>query len=195
MGLVPNQPLSRTFRRLVPPLRRQEIEVLYGANGLPLYVPPTPNDLTEERVNEELRSIDSLLSIRWMPIVYQKSPDVWEGRYALCFRWPESDPRWGTVPEGYDEPYDILCWFCEDMHNGNSVPMDPESIMGLVRNFLGKCDNSRFPWRDRMKKTVEKNERHRAKIKQEASDEVDWEYSYWHSNRATRVFQYQGGKR
>lgn len=169
---------------------------LYGAHGLPLYVPPTPNEFTERRVNAELQAhYDPLLSIRWYPTVFfNQRQKQWEGRYALVVRWPQIDKRWGTVPLGYEEPYDILGWFCEDMQDANTTPADPVSIMGKVTELLGKCDNTRQPWMARMKATVEHNLRQHEKVKEEALDQVADEAAsqYYSSSRASRVFM--GGK-
>ncbi len=86
--------------------------MLYGADGQALDLAPSPNPLTEERVNAELRQLDSLLFIAWMPVAYIAPNGRHEGRYALCYRWHSEDKRWTALPGTANEgPYDIMGWF------------------------------------------------------------------------------------
>lgn len=151
------------------------------------------SEATEERVNAELRSLDSLLHIRWMPLVVALPNGRREGRYALCSYWPSVDPRRAEVQSGQRDPedaFDILGWFCENMQDANSVPQEPFSIMKKALELLYKCDNTRFPWRQRMAQNIEANKRRQKKVKEEAVDEVKdmAADAYWHSNRASRIF-------
>ena len=159
-------------------------------------IAPQPNQLTEDRINAELQMhYDPLLFIGWIKTAYHVSGDlpsdlVFEGRYALCHRWPQVDPRWGELGFDYPDSYDILGWFCDDMQDASSVPQEPSSIMQKVFELLGKCDNERFPWADRIMKTVEKNKAITARGKEEALDIVTDVAAdhYHHTSKATRIF-------
>lgn len=176
--------------------------MLVGLDGRPLVTAraaPTRSEATEERVNRELQALDTLLHIRWMPFAVGVPGGEREGRYALCSYWPQIDPRREWVKKGEYSPedaFDILGWFCEDLHDAESVPENPEAILRKVLELLHKCDNTRQPWRKRMAECIENNKRRFQKVKEAALDEVTDMAAdqYYHSNRASRVFQYQGGK-
>ena len=149
----------------------------------------------ELRVNEQLKSWDPLLYIRWCPeAVYRQSTGKVEGRYALACTLPQNHPIWEEVRQGKmpaEDAFESLGFFCEDLDNANSTPKEPEQMMTLIRERLGKCDNERETWKERMLASVEHNERRRQQIKEEAVEEaVDLaQTEYYHSSRAMRVFQ------
>ena len=135
---------------------------LFGPDGFELEAaPPGPNSLTEERVNAELQSLDTLLHIRWVENAYANEAEQrFEGRYALCCYWPKIDKRWEEVrSEGCDPAaaFDIMGWFCEDIHDASTVPRDPESIMNKMLELLHNADNERQPWAERMAGTAQHN--------------------------------------
>ena len=135
---------------------------LFGPDGFELKAPvPGPNPFTEERVNKELQSLDSLLHIRWVENVYaNQTTQQMEGRYAMCCHWPKVDKRWEEVRSGGCDPaaaFDIMGWFCEDIHDANTVPQDPESIMHKMMELLHNADNERQPWAERMAGTAQHN--------------------------------------
>ena len=137
-------------------------------------IPPAPSADTEQRVRDVLRDMDTLLDVMWVPTVFwNKSKHRWEGRYALICRWPRSDGRWqevqsGKVPE--QDAYDIIGWLCEDMQDAQSVPQSSEGIANRVVELLGRIDNTRYPWKQRMLATVEKNRKRNQALKNEALD-------------------------
>lgn len=118
------------------------------------------NEQTEEAVRIKLKSIDSLLDI-----VYVE----WAGRYSLICQWPQTDPRWEMYQKGeLGAPYDSLGWYCQDMQDPSSLPVDVDSIEQLVMARLASCDNTQYPWRDRMREIIAKN----AKVRQSRKDKV-----------------------
>jgi len=172
--------------------------MIVDSTGQPTLARPQPNTFTEQRVNAELSRYDPLLHIRWMPAGYVAEDGSYEGRYALACRWPQADKRWSWVREGKYDPndaVDVMGWFCSDMHDASSVPHEPEQMLSRVLALLGECDNERFPWRGRMASAIKANEDRRELVKQEAVEEaVDAASTgYYHSERASRVFQ-SGGK-
>lgn len=158
-------------------------------------IPPTPSADTEQRVREVLATMDSLLDIMWVPTVYyNRSKDRWEGRYALICRWPRIDGRWqevqsGKVPE--QDAYDIVGWLCEDMQDAQSVPQGQEGIAERVVTLLGKMDNERYPWKQRMLATVEKNKKRHEDMKKEVGDMTHDVASYYY-RQAKQVPQSRG---
>lgn len=125
-------------------------------------------------MRKQLKDIDSLLDIRWMPnAIWNESAKTMEGRYCLANDWPQGDPRWQLYQTGeIQEHFDMIGWFCEDIHSADSIPVDIDSIELKVIELLGKCDNSRQSWRDRMKDMVEKNAKLRKNRKQELTDKA-----------------------
>lgn len=151
------------------------------------------NDETERIVNEELQRLDSLVSIGWVPYAVMVPNKGWEGRYALFCKWPQADKRWEWVQQGKHDPAearDILGWFCDDVHNANSTPRDPPTILRVLLELLYKCDNNRYPWAKRMAASAEKNRRITEKRKQDVMDLVQDEatHTYYHSEHAARSF-------
>jgi hypothetical protein len=174
----------------------EEADMLLDAYGNATYVAPSPSTSVENRVNEELaRSFDPLLKIVWFPLAYvDPGKQRAEGRYALVHKWRDNDPRWADVGPDYPEAHDWLGWFCTDMHDASSVPVEPDQMMERVRELLWKADNARFPWKERMLKAIEHNARVREDAKQAILDEAadDAASRYYHTSKAARVFQ-QGG--
>lgn len=156
--------------------------------------PPTPNVLTEELVNSRLAELDPHFFIKWVPTAYwNERSRRFEGRYALAQRWTSNDPRMAWVRENkqsIEDALDIWGWFCEDMHVAASVPKDPQAMMAKIIELVGKSDATRFPIRERLAQISAHNMRTREKVKEEALEEAMdvAKDSYWHSNRATRVF-------
>lgn len=148
---------------------------LDGAGITMPYSRPDRNEITEEKVRKQLKELDALLDVKWIPhvIVNPRSQQM-EGRYALICQWPQIDKRWEMYQKGeISENYDILGWFCEDMQDAESVPVDLDSIERKVVELLGKCDNERFPWRGRMKDVVSKNAKVRKERQQEVIDQAE----------------------
>src|SRR5581483_7017023 len=117
------------------------------------YTRPERNEQLEAKVDAELKQLDSLLGIQWFEAVkYNERQNVYEGRYALTCRWPQSDKRWELYQRGeIGEPFDILGWFTDDMFDGNSAAVDPEMIWNKTLELLASADNTRHPWKDRLK--------------------------------------------
>lgn len=162
-----------------------------------LYVPyaaPAPNALTEELVNAQLAELDPHFFIQWVPTAYWNARRrTFEGRYALMQRWTSNDPRMAEVQSGkvpLSDAHDLWCWFCEDMQKADSVPRDPAAMWRLIADYIGKADNTRFPWRQRMAQTAAKNMAQREAAKKVMADEVtdEAETQYYHSHRAVRSF-------
>lgn len=136
--------------------------VLYSPSGSvvrSVRARPEPNLETEQRVREQLQSLDSLLDIKWYPhAVFNERYGDFEGRYALICKWPTSDKRWQLYQNGeIDDPVDMLGWFCTDLHEANSIPVSPDAIENKVIELLGKCDGERLSHTKRMKQLVGKN--------------------------------------
>jgi hypothetical protein len=128
----------------------------------------------EAKVREQLKSIDSLLDVRYIE---------WAGRYSLVCQWPSNDERWKMYQSGeIGEPFDSLGWFCQDMQDPTSVPVDIDSIEQLVLERLASCDNTRHHWRDRMKQIIDKNAKVRKSKQQEVIDRAqDIAETLWHA--------------
>lgn len=151
--------------------------VLYAPNGSvarSIRSRPEPNAETEQKVREQLQSIDSLLDIRWFPYaIFNEKERDFEGRYALVCIWPQGDPRWQMYQSGeMEDSVDMLGWFCEDIHDAHSVPVAPDSIERKVIELLGRCDSNRIPHSTRMKQMAEKNAALRKKRRAEVADKA-----------------------
>lgn len=154
--------------------------MLYGPNGQAVYSQvhsrPEPQPDAEERVRTMLKSIDSLLDVKWYHhAIWNEREKAMEGRYALVCRWPYGDKRWELYQSGQiEDPVDMLGWFCEDIHDATSIPVDVDSIERKVVELLGKCDGERMSHTKRMRQIVEKNakvrQQHRAPITDSAQE-------------------------
>ena len=114
----------------------------------------------EAEVRKKLKAIDSLLDIQYVE---------WAGRYSLTVTWPQSDERWKLYQSGeIGAPYDSLGWFCEDMQDPQSLPVSVDSIENLVLERIASCDNTRYPWKDRMRDIIAKN----AKVRKQRQQEI-----------------------
>lgn len=143
--------------------------MLYGPNGSVVArsraTRAERNPETEAKVREQLRAIDGLLDI-----VYVE----WAGRYALVCTWPQIDLRWPMFERGeIGAPYDTLGWFCQDMQDPESIPVDVDSIEQLVLERLASCDNTRTPWKTRMGEVIEKNRQVKKQRQQIALEQVE----------------------
>ncbi len=114
------------------------------------------------QVREKLKAIDSLLDIQYVE---------WAQRYALTVQWPQSDERWKMFQSGeIGAPFDNLGWFCADMQDPQSLPVSVDSIENLVLERIASCDNTRYPWKDRMRDIIAKNAKVRKSRQQEIID-------------------------
>lgn len=154
--------------------------MLYGANGQPVSsarvgrARPEPNQQSEERIRTLVKSMDSLLDIKWFPYAFKNEVhNDYEGRYGLICQWPQGDPKWALYQNGEtEECFDLLGWFCEDFQNAESIPVDPVSVERKVIELLGKSDNTRVHWKERMRRVLEKNAKRRADIKAERNEAI-----------------------
>ena len=151
--------------------------VLYGANGSAVRSVrsrPEPNVETEERVRIMLKSMDELLDIKWFPYaIFNQQFNDYEGRYALVCKWPQGDKRWSLYQSGeIEDPYDMFGWFCLDIHDANTVPVDADSIENKVLELLHNCDEQRMPHTRRMAQMVDKNADLRRRRKAEMLDQA-----------------------
>lgn len=143
--------------------------MLYSPDGRVLDSKPNTRAIRQEgleaEIRERLKSLDSLLDIRYVE---------WAGRYSLICQWPQMDNRWKMYQSGeIGEPFDSLGWFCEDIQDPQSLPVSIESIENKVIELLGKCDNTRYPWRERMSQHVSKNRKVREDRKQIALEQAE----------------------
>jgi hypothetical protein len=140
------------------------------------YVPPAPGPSpeVETTLRETLVKLDPLLSVRWVAhAAFNRQHQRFEGRYALTCRWPMADKRWKEVHEGRHPEYeacDIVGWLCEDMSDPESLPTSPDGITDRVLALLGTMDNTRYPWKDRMMRTVRKNAKVHETLKNDVLD-------------------------
>lgn len=149
--------------------------MLLTADGIPYTTPiPGPSPEEETRLRAALQQLDPLLGVVWVPIVVWNTRDLrWEGRYALTCRWPGLDKRWSEVQAGKvpaSEAHDILGWFCEDMQNASSAPTTLDGIQERTLALLGAIDNLRYPWKERMERSAQKNRDVHTRARAAASD-------------------------
>lgn len=142
-----------------------------------------PQPEAEERIRSRLKDLDELLDIRWFPIgktVELPNGDIQvDGRYALVCRWPQGDLRWKMFYSGeVQEPFDVMAWFCEDLQSADSTPGNIDLMEDQVVEFLGKCDNTRQPWAERMMQSVEHNLKVKRDLRAEILDLAHDEFSY-----------------
>lgn len=154
--------------------------MLYGPDGRAVAVRavaarPEPQPDAEARVRVMLKSIDELLDVKWFPFaIWNERNRSSEGRYGLIVGWPQMDPRWEMYQTGEVEtPYDLLGWFCEDIHDATSMPVGVDSIENKVIELLAKCDGRRLPHTTRMRQIVEKNAKMRKEKRSEVSDQAE----------------------
>jgi hypothetical protein len=130
-----------------------------------------------------LKQLDPLLDVRWFPYVRVAQNGALEGRYALICQWPQADRRWEMYHNGdIGEPFDILGyyevvgdemdWHSGGLSEGSRALMDPSSVMEKTMELLGKMDNSRHSWRDRLRKSAQHNKDLMEKRKAEVLDET-----------------------
>lgn len=124
----------------------------------------TPNRDAEIVVRHHLKELDPLLDIQWMDAV---------GRYALTCRWPERDRRWELHRAGeIGAPEDILGWFTEGIQDANGLPLDPLDMLDRIIEWLGKMNNDRESWRERMRRSMERNRELQRKRKQQIVEDT-----------------------
>jgi hypothetical protein len=151
------------------------------------------NPEQEERVRGELKTLDPLLDLGWFETAaWNARTKRFEGRYGLTVRWAQADPRWELYRSGViGEPFDLLGWFCEDLHSADTPGISPELLLDEVKRLLGKCDNAREPWKKRMKRAADHNIELRRKalsvVKDEAHETLADEY-YGAHGPATRSY-------
>ena len=137
--------------------------MLYGADGQVVARSSgraTADRQDETAIREKLKSIDELLDIQYVE---------WAGRYSLVCQWPQSDERWKLYQSGeISAPYDSLGWFCEDIQDPSSLPVSIDSIENKVLERLASCDNTKTPWKDRMRDIIERN----AKVRKSRQQEI-----------------------
>lgn len=138
----------------------------------------------EEEVRKSLKELDSLLDIKWLPYCRMGSDGELEGRYALICTWPAADGRWKLYRSGdIGEPFDILGyyevgmdgrpqWFGQGNAEEPHRPVDPREVHRQALELLGKMDNTREPWKDRVRKVAEENAALRERRRKEAADEM-----------------------
>lgn len=161
--------------------------MLYGPDGRAIaasavYSRPQPQPEAEERVRAQLKEIDRLLDVKWFPnAIYNDKHRTMEGRYGLICTWPPNDPRYADFQKGLiEECFDMLGWFCEDIHDAYSMPVAVDSIERKVIEVLGKCDGQRMPHTTRMKQIIEKNAKVRANKRTEVTDRAqDMAHTLW----------------
>jgi len=153
--------------------------MLFDSNGRAVrstvsssYSRSEPQPEAEARVREQLKSIDSLLDVRWFPnAIWNDKHKSFEGRYGLVCEWPQNDPRYQLFQSGeIEDNVDMLGWFCEDIHNATSMPVSVDSIEQKVIELLGKCDGERIPHSTRMREIAEKNVKNRRNKRQPITD-------------------------
>jgi hypothetical protein len=150
-------------------------------------------------VRVELKQLDPLLDVRWFPTVRMcASSGQMEGRYALVCQWPQADRRWEMHQRGeIGEPFDILGFFeasgdeMDWFSGGEGVdldgsgrrkapfPVDPRDVMAKTLELLGKMDNTRESWKERLKKSAEDNAALIEKRKQAVLDEAMDGFDYY----------------
>lgn len=126
------------------------------------YVEPQPDPIAEQRIREQLKALDTLLDVRWIQnALWNARHEKLEGRYAIVCKWPLSDKRYSLIQSGEigDDPYDILGWVTEDVHNAESPAMSLDAIEQKVVQLLASADNERTPWKQRMAQTIAKNKK------------------------------------
>ena len=164
-----------------------------GLIVVPGYQPPQPNPELEKKVVKELREMtgERLLGMLWVPrIVWNQAQEAWEGRYALVCKYPENDPRRKAFQEGEtDIDYEILGWFCKDMQNAESMPVEPDAIWNRVLELLAKADNTKLDWKVRLKQVAEKNAKAREQRKQDFLNGVVHDHAEYYRNKYLGVTQ------
>lgn len=154
--------------------------MLYGPNGQTIavkssYSRPERQLDAEQSVREQLKSIDTLLDVRWFPhAIFNDSQKSFEGRYALVCQWPQGDKRWELYQNGeIEDPVDMLGWFCTDIHDATSMPVSVDSIEQKIVELLGKCDGTRIPHATRMREILERNAKLRKAKQSEFTDKAE----------------------
>jgi hypothetical protein len=155
--------------------------MLLDASGIEVpYSSPQRNPHVEERARAFLKSKDSLLDIRWVPFAYfNEKQGKMEGAYAITIAWAPIDKRWVLYRSGeIGEPFDILGWYAEDIHNPESGPLSPEYAEERVMKLLASADNLKTPWKKRMLQSMENNKKVREDNKKILGDMIHDEASY-----------------
>ena len=119
----------------------------------------------EAKFREWLKSLDSLLDIRYIP---------WAERYCIVCMWPQADVRWPLYQKGdIGEPYDSLGWLCKDNGDSTSIPLNLDDCEAIVIERLAACDNEIRGWKSRMGDTIANNRKVRKDRQQLALDQAE----------------------
>lgn len=119
----------------------------------------------ESKLREWLKSLDSLLDIRYLP---------WAERYRLICQWPQADIRWALYQNGeISEPFDSLGWLCKDAGDSTSIPLSLDDCEAIVIERLAACDNEIRGWKSRMKDTIVNNKKVQKDRQKLALDQVE----------------------
>ena len=112
-----------------------------------------PEDV-EKRVERMLQDIDRHLHLQWH--------DLFQ-RYYIANKWHDQDPRWELHRQGeVGDPYDILGWFTSDL----------DSAEDRVLEFLGRMDQTRETWKQRMKASIEHNKKVQEDLRKQGVEEM-----------------------
>ena len=118
-----------------------------------------------------------MLDISGIPgaaVYHDSAEDIarFEGRYALIQLYGENDPmRKAAERTGRGVPFDLLCWFTEDLFDVKSRPLPPDEAFDYFERFLRRCDNQVESFQHRARRTEEHNARLTEKRMEEAKDE------------------------
>jgi hypothetical protein len=143
---------------------------------------PVRNEEREKTVREWVKNIDSSLDVRWFEDL---------ANYAVTVDWPLNDPRRELIQKGEigDAPYDILLWASVDPHNGDTMALPIDEMESKILEVLATADNSRQPWKDRLKSIAEANVTRRRKLREDFIEHQVHDIAVEHRNEALGIHQ------
>lgn len=159
------------------------------------YSRPEPSPELEAKVRPWLQEMDSLLDVRWFEnIVPNARHNTFEGRYALVCRWPLMDKRYGMIQNGElgNDPYDILGWYTEDMQDASSAAVTIDSFETKTLELLASADNTRVEWKERLKRSAEKNVERKRKLKVDFLENTIHGMAEFYRNEGLKIQQESG---